>query len=174
MADSCGNFGSFPAEMRTTSTSIGFLETGYGGTSLSSSTDTLKSSPTSSFSFTLPPTRVPGAPIFTPTPDPPRVLPTLRSEQEEYILQPGDTIGKVAQMFNVDIQTLVEANQIANPNLVPAGLKVIIPAPSPQPAGTSFKVIPDSELVFSPAAIPFDVFAFVRQQGGYLFSYRET
>ncbi len=139
-----------------------------------SSKDALKGSPTPSLSFTLPPTRIPGAPIFTPTPDPPRVLPTLRSEQEEYVLQPGDTLGKVAQMFNVDIQTLVEANQIVNPNLVPAGLRVIIPAPSPQPPGPPFKIIPDSELVFSPAAIPFDVFAFVRQKGGYLFAYRET
>lgn len=125
-------------------------------------------------SFTLPPTREPGDPILTPTPDPPRVLPTLRSAQEEYILQPGDTLGKVAQLFNVDIQTLIEANQIANPNLVPAGLKVIIPAPSPQAPGTSFKIIPDSELVNGPMTIPFDVFAFVRQQGGYLFTYRET
>ncbi|MEW6651681.1 MAG: LysM peptidoglycan-binding domain-containing protein, partial [Chloroflexota bacterium] len=124
--------------------------------------------------FTLPPTRIPGSPIFTPTPDPPRLMATLRSEQEEYILQPGDTLGKVANQFKVSIELLVEANQIANPNLVPAGLRVIIPAPSPQPPGPSFKIIPDSELVYSPATIPFDIFAFVRQQGGYLFTYRET
>ncbi len=129
--------------------------------------------PTRALPFSLPPTRVPGAPILTPTPDAPRPLPTLRSEQEEYVLQAGDTLGKVANLFNVGIELLVEANQIANPNLVPAGMRIIIPAPSPQPPGPSFKIIPDSELVYSPAAVPFDIFAFVRQQGGYLFTYRE-
>lgn len=121
----------------------------------------------------MPPTRLPGAPILTPTPDPPRMLPTLRTQDEQYIIQAGDTLGEVAKEYKVSLEFLIEANQIVNPNIVNIGQVVHIPAPSPQPTGPGFKIIPDSELVYSPVTIAFDIFAFVKEQGGYLFNYRE-
>ncbi len=136
---------------------------------------TPQATPTSSLplSLYLPATREPGTPILTPTPDPPRLLPTMRVEDEQYIIQAGDTLGKVAQEYKVSLEFLIEANQIANPNIVDIGQVILIPAPTPQPTGPSFKIIPDSELVFSPPSIPFDLFSFIKQQGGYLFEYRE-
>ncbi|MBE3143064.1 MAG: LysM peptidoglycan-binding domain-containing protein, partial [Planctomycetes bacterium] len=53
--------------------------------------------------FFLPPTRQPGAPILTPTPDAPHILPTLRSDIELYIVQPNDTLGLIAQRYGVDL-----------------------------------------------------------------------
>lgn len=122
----------------------------------------------------LPPTRPPNSPIYTPTPDQKRVIPTLRSSEEQYILQPGDTLGRVAGLFQVSLDQLIRANQISNPDLVSAGQLLIIPAPTPQPPGSAFKIIPDSELVFSPASITLDVFSFVKNTNGYLVNYRET
>ncbi|MHB0924561.1 MAG: LysM peptidoglycan-binding domain-containing protein [Bellilinea sp.] len=122
----------------------------------------------------LPPTRSPGEMIQTPTPDAARLLPTPRLQEEQYILQPGDTLGKVANRFQVSLDQLIQANEIANPDLVSVGQVVMIPVPSPQPPGPSFKIIPDSELVYSPASITLDVFMFVKSAGGYLSTYREV
>lgn len=121
----------------------------------------------------LPPTRGPEQQILTPTPDQARPLPTPRVQEDTYTLQPGDTLGKVANRFQVSLEQLIEANQITNPDLVNVGVTLVIPIPSPEPPGPSFKIIPDSELVFSPASITVDIFSFVETAGGYLSTYRE-
>lgn len=121
----------------------------------------------------LPPTRAPNEPILTPTPDAMRLLPTARVQEDEYVLQPGDTLGKIANRFQVSLEQLIQANEIGNPDLVSVGQRIIIPVPSPQPPGPPFKIIPDSELVFSPASITLDVFSFVKSSGGYLSTYQE-
>lgn len=130
-----------------------------------------KSQPTP-FSF-LPPTRPPGAPIYTPTPDFPHDLPPLRSEEERYIVKPGDTLGNIALAYNLPLEQLVEANQLRNPNLLEVGQELIIPQPTPQGTAPAFKIIPDSELVYGPMTISFDVAAFIGQQPGYIARYSE-
>jgi len=122
----------------------------------------------------LPPTREPGEPILTPTPDAQRFLPTLRVNEEQYILQPGDTLGKVANNFQVSLELLIQANNIVNPDIVSVGQLLVIPAPTPQPPGSGFKIIPDSELIYGPASITLDVFQFIKSSGGYLSNYTET
>ncbi|TDA63265.1 MAG: LysM peptidoglycan-binding domain-containing protein [Chloroflexi bacterium] len=122
----------------------------------------------------LPPTREPGTPIQSPTPDAQRFLPTLRVNEEQYVLQPGDTLGKIAQNFQVSLEQLISANQIGNPDMVDVGQVLVIPAPSPQAPGSAFKIIPDSELVYGPASITLDVFQYVKSAAGYLANYRET
>ena len=99
--------------------------------------------PTPGINLTLPPTRVPGSLILTPTPDAPHPLPVARTVEEEYVIQSGDTLGKVAQAYSINLQELIEANGITNPNLVEVGQAVQIPVPSPQPEGPGFKIIPD-------------------------------
>ena len=116
----------------------------------------------------LPPTRAPGAPIQSPTPDPPRTLPTLRPNEEMYVVQPSDTLGIIANRFSVDINTLIEVNKIENPNLLNVGQSLIIPAPDPQATGSAFKILPDSELIYGPASVLFNVDVFIQTQGGYL------
>ncbi|WP_339063953.1 SafA/ExsA family spore coat assembly protein [Tepidibacillus marianensis] len=45
-----------------------------------------------------------------------------------HIVQKGDTLWKIAQKYNVDLQTLIEANpQIKNPDRIDIGMKIIIP-----------------------------------------------
>jgi hypothetical protein len=39
--------------------------------------------------------------------------------------------------------------------------------------GSSFKIIPDSELIYGPAAIHFDIESFIHEHGGYLANYSQ-
>ncbi len=117
--------------------------------------------------------RLPGTPVLTPTPDPPRAIPTPRAASEEYVVQANDTLGLIARRYSVEISTLVEANNITNPDHLEVGQILSIPAPDPLPPGPSFKIIPDSELVYSPASVDFNIASFVNQYDGYLSRYRE-
>ncbi len=124
------------------------------------------------FSF-FPPTRPPGAPIYTPTPDRPHELPPLRTEAERYIVKAGDTLGSIAFAYDVPLAQLVEVNQLSDPNILEVGQELIIPQPTPQGNSPSFKIIPDSELVYGPMTIPFDLAAFIAQQPGFIARYTE-
>jgi LasA protease len=111
--------------------------------------------------------------LNTPTPDIPRTLPTPRQQADEHVVQAGDTLGGIAQRYGISLQTLMQANNIADPNLLSVGTILKIPAPSPVDAMTSFKVIPDSELVYGPATAYFDVGEFINSQNGYLAGYAQ-
>lgn len=126
------------------------------------------------FSWFLPPTRAPGEPILTPTPDPPHALPTLRAEPTEYVVQPGEYLNQIAQRFGVSVDDIVQANDLASPDLLEVGQVLTIPAPQPIAVGPDFKILPDSELVYGPASADFDLRAFVEARSGYLAGYSET
>jgi LasA protease len=111
--------------------------------------------------------------IETPTPDPPRELPGLRTEEEQYVVQVGDTLGIIAARFDLSVQMLVEANNIINPDLLEVGQVLVIPAPVPGETGSGFKIIPDSELVYGPLSQSFDVAGFVARYDSYLGRYSE-
>ena len=117
--------------------------------------------------------RADGAPLVTPTPDAPRSLPTPRQEGTEYEVAPGDTLGAIAQSFGVSVGSLLDANGLAEDDILALGTTLTIPAPELGTQGPSFKVIPDSELVFGPAAAVFDVNSFIASQGGFLSKYTE-
>lgn len=55
-----------------------------------------------------------------PTPEPP-----------VYVVQPGDTLYKIAQRFDTTVEAIVAANNIANPGLINIGQKLIIPTNQP-------------------------------------------
>jgi LysM repeat protein len=108
-----------------------------------------------------------------PTPDAVRDPPMLRSSAETYVVQPGDSLNGIAGNFGVSAQSILQANRLANPDVLPVWTTLIIPAPVPQEAGPQNKLLPDSELVFGPAAAFFDVQQEVVQRGGYLSGYSE-
>lgn len=124
-------------------------------------------------SVTLPATRDPSLPILSPTPDTPRTLPTPRQSADQYVVQAGDTLGSIAQNYGVSVDALMQANQLSDPNLLSVGATLNIPAPEPGAVGPSFKIIPDSELVYGPASAQFDINAFIQSKGGYLADYSE-
>jgi len=117
--------------------------------------------------------RLAGTPVLTPTPNPSRVIPTPNLESQEYVVQPNDTLGQIARQYGVNLASLIEANNLANPDHLEVGQVLTIPAPEPLPPGPDFKIIPDSELVYSPATVGFNIAQFVNQHNGYLIHYRE-
>ena len=117
--------------------------------------------------------RAPGAAVLSPTPDDPHPLPGLRTEPEQYVVQPGDTLGLIAQRFGITVEQIAEANAIADVNVLDVGQVLNIPAPEPVATGPGFKIIPDSEFVAGPLAGYFDVPDFVNAQGGYLAHHEE-
>ena len=122
-------------------------------------------------SVTLMPTPGPDRPLVTPTPDAPRQLPTPRVDADQYVVQAGDTLGNIAAKFGVSVQSLMEANSLTDANILSIGETLNIPAPEPGLTGPSFKLIPDSELVYGPASIDFDIDEFIQSRGGYLANY---
>ncbi len=118
-------------------------------------------------------THLPDALVSTPTPDAPRIVPTLRLEPERYVIQSGDTLAKVASRYNVNWEVIAGANQLTDPNSISIGQELLIPAPTPSGSAPSFKIIPDSELVYGPNSILFNTDAFLKEKGGYLSSYTE-
>jgi LasA protease len=121
----------------------------------------------------LPPTAGPDDRFPAPTPDPSRILPTPRLASDEYVIQNGDSLGGIARLFGVSLNSLILANEIPNPDIVPVGQLLTIPPPELAEQGPSFKIIPDSELVFGPYSAYVDYETLVRNRGGYLASYEE-
>jgi LysM repeat protein len=124
------------------------------------------------FSF-LPPTRQPGAPIFTPTPDAPHQVPVLRAKPEQYVVQSGDMLGNIADSYGVSVEQIMLANKLNNPDVLDVGQVLDIPVPTPEGVGPDFKIISDSELVYGPVSAYFDLPGFIKSQGGYLAGYSE-
>ncbi len=121
----------------------------------------------------FPPTRRPDEPALTPTPDPTRPAPTLRTEAVVYAVRPGDSLNRIARRFLVGAQAIQSANNLRDPDVLYIGQVLLIPPPVPQAPGPSFKIIPDSEFVNGPSGALLDVEVFARQQGGYLSHYTE-
>jgi murein DD-endopeptidase MepM/ murein hydrolase activator NlpD len=115
----------------------------------------------------------PGGPEYTPTPDAPHALPTPRSEAEQYMVEYYDTLSIIARRYQVSVQALIDANQLANPDYLEVGQVLEIPSPELAAPGSAFKVIPDSELVYGPGSVDFDIAGFVSAQDGYLAQYSE-
>ncbi len=48
---------------------------------------------------------------------------------QEYVVQPGDTLGAIATQFGVSVEDIAAANDIANPDLIQPGDTLTIPSP---------------------------------------------
>jgi LasA protease len=114
----------------------------------------------------------PASPTFPPTAV---VGPTEAAETILYTAQAGDTPRAVAIRFGV---TTSDIRAVGGPlpgegELIDAGVQLLIPRRLTA-TGPSDKLVPDSEIVFSPNAADFDVSAYVNRLGGYLARYQES
>lgn len=75
----------------------------------------------------VPPTAEPPGPA-TPQPPPPTSTPGTT-----YVVQPGDTLTRIAARFGTTVQVLVQANNIVNPDLIFVGQVLVIPGAGPVP-----------------------------------------
>lgn len=108
----------------------------------------------------------PDLPLSNPTADPTRALAPIATGRD-YIVQPGDSLSKIANDNGVGLDILLEFNNITNPDLLEVGQVIRLPDP-PSEYGPDFKILPDSRLVLGPGSSSFDVNAFISQQPGYI------
>lgn len=88
------------------------------------------------------------APDAEPIPEPPAaVAEEVAAEDEVYVVQAGDSLGAVASRFGVTVADIVEANNLANPDFVFSGQRLIIPA-----RGGSNSVAPPAAPTQAPGA----------------------
>lgn len=104
--------------------------------------------------------------LIVPTADPTRVAVAIPSA-EEYVVQPGDTLSGIAAANGVSVVTLLQVNDLLNPDQLEVGQVIQMPAP-PRDEGSEFKIVPDSRMVRGPGSGGFNVTEFISRQAGYI------
>jgi LasA protease len=114
----------------------------------------------------------PGTYTGTPTPNPTPAGHSAGTGVESYTVQSGQTLGWIALVFGCTVEEIVAVNGLSDADSIVAGQTLIIPVNATE-FGPDLKLIPDSELVYSPAYIHFDLPGFVSAHGGYLANYTD-
>jgi LasA protease len=90
----------------------------------------------------------------------------------DYIAQSGDTLPALAKRFGVEPDQIASAAPLPAEAFITPGQPLRIPDTVDQIQYPS-ALLPDSEVVDSPAVAGFDIQAFIQNAGGYLSTYRE-
>lgn len=145
---------------------------------------TLTAFPTETAVATLTPTLEPtSTEVVTTafaTPDPPRprnpYLAAMGADWEAFLykVQVGEELGAIGARYGVSIAQMRAANGFTEADGLLPGQIILVPQLI-QIHSPDLKLIPDSELVYGPSTIGFDVTTFVAKYNrGYLYSYTET
>lgn len=108
--------------------------------------------------------------FISPTPAEPSPTPqvaVIKNAPILYYTQAADTLPVVAVRFGVTPSDISSSEPIPETDFIYPGQLLIIP-PRLSNTTSSQKLMPDSEIVYSPSAVDFDASAFVNQAGGYL------
>lgn len=130
-------------------------------------------------SLTPPPTPPPAGPtravyVGLPTPDPTRPGSGDPNGQPyaTHIVEFGETLGYIAQEYNSTIEELLAINNLSDSDFLTVGQAILVPAGAAT-FGPDFKLIPDSELVYGPAARDVEPRVIANLYQGYLLDYQE-
>lgn len=117
------------------------------------------------------------SPTSTPSPTPakPMPIPTPNGALYTYYsVAAGDTLSGIAWHYNITFEKLVEMNHLSGPDaLIQTGQLLRVPLIVEQLAPHNI-LLPDSEVVYSPAYVGFDLVGFINNQDGYLATYRQV
>ena len=90
-----------------------------------------------------PATPEPALAAVEPSPTPAHAsICTSTSPLRSHTVQPGDTLGNIAQAYAVSVEMLTTANAITDPDVLYAGQVLILPEPSTAPTPASAEVDP--------------------------------
>ncbi len=91
-----------------------------------------------------------------------------------HIVQEGETLGYIASLYDTDLDKLVAMNHLAGADAL-IQIKQVLRIPlNPNISQAPVDSIwPDSEVVYSPAYLDFDIAKFINSQNGYLKRYTE-
>ena len=139
--------------------------------------------PTESLATPVPPSPVeppaaspaPSEPIFEPSATPPVGQPADLVSDSYYFyysVLPGDTLEGVAGRFEVEASQITSSDWIPTGSLLSPGQVLVIPNLLETLASLP-ALLPDSEVVFSPASIDFSIENFIYASAGYLSGYSE-
>ncbi len=107
-----------------------------------------------------------------PLPTQGQILPPSEDAHILYYTIAGDSLPVVSLRFGVDMNTITSPDPIERQGLLPPGQLLIIPNKLAETSSTH-KLLPDSEVTFSPSTIDFDIRGYVDGAGGYLSTYQE-
>lgn len=116
--------------------------------------------------------------IPTATRATPQPLPTISTAQSTgqppvfYYAQSGDTLSIVAARFGISSDIITSPDPLSPDAMLNPGQLLIVPVQLGETTSDR-QLLPDSEFIYSPSAVDFDIDAFVKQQGGFLSTYRE-
>lgn len=157
-----------------------FCSSGYiTPNSLAETAEAEQSPPTAFFTSPTPTRYLSPTPSLTPEfSATPSVQPSATPEQSPtpappvlYSVQAGDTREAVALRFGVAPEEITSNQDIRSGLLTPGQLLVV---PSRLGVTTPGEhIMPDSEVVFAPSSVDFDIHDFVEREGGYLASYQQ-
>ncbi len=130
-----------------------------------------------------PPAQTEAAQIQTPAPaitvDSSALLaaPTLTPSSDAapflYYAQSGDMLSAVARRFGVSESEISSETDLTKTTLIDPGALLVIPNRIAEETTPNVQIMPDAEVIFTYAAADFDVQRYVKEQGGYLSSYKE-
>ncbi len=106
------------------------------------------------------------APLL-PLPTQGQIIPPSDDPDILYYTNAGDSLSVVSLRFGVNIDEIRSPLPIERHGLIPPGQLLIIPNRLGETSSRS-KLLPDSEVTFSPSTIDFDIQGFVEEAGGYL------
>jgi LasA protease len=118
-------------------------------------------------------------PTFTQTPI--KIEPSVSSTRNTgseianiiYYSQAGDSLPVVAIHFGVNVSEIYSEEKLPEEGFIDPNTLLSIPSVIFSQMSPDVRIMPDSEVVFSPSAIDFDVFSYVAAAGGYLNHYSE-
>ncbi|GAB4538231.1 MAG: hypothetical protein Fur002_01390 [Anaerolineales bacterium] len=121
------------------------------------------------------------AAAYTPTSTPdgarPPVIPTLTPSYDAppflYYAQSGDMLSAVAARFGVSESEITSDADLTRTTLIEPGALLIIPNRIQEETTPSAQIIPDAEIIFSYTSANFDTRQYVKEQGGYLSTFRD-
>jgi LysM repeat protein len=108
--------------------------------------------------------------LDTPTPTPTRAPPA--STEIFYTVRAGDTLLRVAMLYGTTVESLMALNGLTNADQISVGQRLQV-AMEAQYTGPGEVLMPDSEMVYGPGYLDFDVAADVARHPGLLASYTE-
>jgi LasA protease len=110
---------------------------------------------------------------LSPTPNATSAAIRARQTVEQYVVQPGDYLSKIGERFGVSAADIAAANGFQVADAIYPGQQLTIPVPTAANFGPNFKILPDSDFVYGPGSVGFNLDAFIGAYGGYLARYSQ-
>ncbi len=110
--------------------------------------------------------------VSVPLPTQGQIIPPSDDSHILYYTIAGDSLPVVSLRFGVDMNKITSPEPIESKGLLPPDQLLIIPNNLTDTSSKS-KLLPDSEVTYSPSTIDFDVHGFINGAGGYLSTYEE-